>query len=108
MSLLDSGEAPVTLGDVQLWRSTSGPAADGRITVTVRVGEHISEAFARDTFRRVHGELAALAAAHTEFARLVSTYDCHWELVHDYGMGSVLVASEDQHGDVVWPTDGRH
>jgi len=107
-SLLDSGEAPVMLGNIQLWRSTSGPGADGRISVTVRVADHVSEAFARDTLRQAHEVVAAVAATDSEFARLLRLHDCRWELVHDYGMGTVLVASEDADGNTVWPSEGTH
>src|SRR4051812_27873865 len=37
-SLLDSGEGPVLLGDVSLWRDTSGPNADnGSLSPSVSV-----------------------------------------------------------------------
>ena len=103
-SLLDSVESPVMLGNVQLWRSTSGPAADDRIKVTVWVRERVSEAFARDTFRRAREDVAAVAATDPTFAQLLQIHDCRWELVHDCGMGTVLVASEDADGNVVWPS----
>jgi hypothetical protein len=64
----------VLLGNVQLWRSTSGPQADGRISVTVRVGERTSEASARDTLRRAHETVDAVAATDAEFAELLQAY----------------------------------
>jgi hypothetical protein len=104
-SLLDSGEAPVLLGNVRLWRSTSGPRADGRITVTVGVGERVSEASARESLRQAHETVDAVAAGDAGFAQLLHAHHPRWELVHDYGMGTVLIASEDADGNLVWPSN---
>ena len=106
-SLLASGEAPVLLGNVQLWRSASGPQADGRINVTVRVGELASEKSARDTLRRAHEAVETVAATDAELAQLLRAHRPRWALVHDYGMGTVLIVSEDADGNVVWPSEGQ-
>jgi hypothetical protein len=103
-SLLDSGEAPVLLGNVQLWRSTSGPEADGRISVSVRVGERAPESSAREDLRRAHETIDAVVATDPEFAELLQTSHPRWELVHDYGKGTVLIATEDEAGNLVWPS----
>ena len=103
ISLLESGEAPVLLGNVQLWRSTSGPQADGRIQVTVEVGERASEAVARDALRQAHETVDAAAASDEVFAKLLLEHRPRWEVVHNYGMGTTLVASQDRDGNVVYP-----
>jgi hypothetical protein len=40
LTLIDSGEGPVRLGVVEIWRNVAGPTADGMIRMTIRVGEH--------------------------------------------------------------------
>ncbi len=107
LSLLESGEAPVRLGSIQMWRDTSGPRADGRIRITVGVGESVSEAVAREALHRAHETVDAVAATDENFANLLIDHRAHWELVHDYGMGTTLVAAEDGDGYLLWPSDGQ-
>jgi hypothetical protein len=40
LALIDSGEGPVQLGEVEISRNVAGPPADGVIRMTMRVGEH--------------------------------------------------------------------
>ena len=52
LSLIESGEAPVRLGMLQLWRTTTGPRPDGLIHMTVEVDEAMTEEAARELLRR--------------------------------------------------------
>src|SRR4051794_37376462 len=89
LALLQSGEASVRLGNVEMRRSTSGPLADGRISVTVGVGERVSEAVARDALRRAHETVDAAATSDGALAELLLQHGTCWEVVHNCGMGTV-------------------
>lgn len=95
------------IGGVQLWRDTSGPHADALIHITLGVGETDSEAVARESLRQAHETIDAFAASDETFANLLRDHQSLWELVHDYGMGTVLVATEDEEGNLVWLSDER-
>ena len=94
-------------GDLQLRRETSGPHADGRIHISVAVGESVSEAAARKSLRKAHDQIHTVAAIDETFANLLRDHRSQWELVHDYGMGTVLIATEDEEGNLVWQSDKR-
>jgi hypothetical protein len=102
LTLIGSGEAPVRLGDVKIWRSTAGPNADGVIRMTVAVGERVDRDVAQTAL--LHGRRVAdeATSADPRFGRLLDQYGCRWEIVHDYGTGSVLLAEADRHGNLVW------
>src|SRR2546430_114388 len=104
LALIDSGEAPVRLGEVEIWRNVAGPAADGVIRMTMRVGERADREVGNTallTGRRVVDEAAS---AGSRFARLLGRYGCRWEIVSDYGMGTVLRGEADRSGNLVWRT----
>lgn len=62
LSLLESGKAAIRLGSIQVWRSTSGPLADGRMSVTVEVAERVSEAAALRALDEAHRIVDAAAS----------------------------------------------
>jgi hypothetical protein len=104
LALIDSGEAPVRLGEVEIWRNVAGPMADGVIRMTIRVGEHADREGGKTallTGRRVVDEAASVDS---RFARLLDRYGYHWEIVSDYGMGTVLLGEADHRGELVWRT----
>lgn len=106
LSLLESGEAPFRLGAVRLWRDTTSPSTDGRISVTTEVAAaNVSEAAALRALREAHETVEAAAAADEAFARLITKHPPRWRIICDYGMGTVLVACEDDHGRLIWAED---
>jgi hypothetical protein len=107
LDLLESGEARVALDQVQLWRSTAGPEADGQICITVEVGEDASGEVAREAMRGAHETVTAVAATNERFANLLLERRPRWEVVHDYGMGTNLGASEDEDGNLIGPNGER-
>lgn len=104
ITLIDSGDAPVRLGEVEIWRSTAGPNADGVIRMTVAVGEDTDREVAKAALVRGRLVVGHAAVADPRFARLLDQYGCRWEVVSDYGMGSVVHGEADRYGDLVWNT----
>lgn len=81
--------------------------ADGRIQVTVEVDERVSDAVARRALREAHETVDAAAMSDEAFANLLLKHRPRWELVHKYGMGTTLVASEDGDGNLHWAPDSH-
>ena len=104
LTLIDSGEAPVRLGLVEIWRSTAGPNADGVIRMTVTVGEHADREVAQTALLNGRQVADQAASADPRFARLLDQYGCRWEVVRSYGTGAVRLGEADRHGDLVWRT----
>jgi hypothetical protein len=102
LTLIGSGEAPVRLGEVEVSRSTSGPNADGVIRMTVTVAERADREVAQTALLHGTQVVDEAASADPRFARLLDQYGCRWEIVSDYGMGTVLLGEADRHGNVVW------
>jgi hypothetical protein len=104
LALIDSGEGPVRLGEVEIWRNVAGPTADGVIRMAMRVGEHADCEVGLTALlqgRRVADEAAS---ADPRFARLLDQYGYRWEIVNDYGMGTVLLGEADRLDTLVWRT----
>jgi len=95
LSLIASGEAPVRLGALQLWRDTIGPHATGVIRVTAEVPHGISETAALRVLEAQRKVLDEVAAGDQRLAELLREHGCRWEAVYDYGMGTSLIASEE-------------
>lgn len=55
--------------------------------------EHVSPARAESELRRAQAELEELKSESPAFATLVSGRPVSYELLHDYGMGTVLLAT---------------
>lgn len=92
-------------GMLQLWRTAAGPRPDGLIHMSVEVDESITEEAARELLRRARDMVEDVAATDAAFAELLRRHQSRWELVHDPGMGSVLLAVSDQEGNLVWQRD---
>ena len=103
LSLMESGEAPIVVGSVGLSRDTSGPHADGLIRVVVRSAtEVLTTGDARAQVNAAKATMQAVDAADPRFGDLLDRYGCRWELVYDYGMGTVLLADIDDEGNLDW------
>ena len=102
LSLIESGEAPVKLGPAELCRWTSGPNADHAIHISVDVGQEVTSEVALESVRQAKVVIGGAAASDSRFADLLGKHVCRWEVVHNYGMGAVLLAVVDDHGNIVW------
>ena len=102
LSLIASGEAPVRLGPAQLSRWTSGPNADHAIHISVDVGQEVTSDVALESVRQAKVVIEGAAASDSRFADLLGKHVCQWEVVQNYGMGAVLLAVVDDHGNIVW------
>jgi hypothetical protein len=100
LALIDSGEAPVMLGSVELWRATSGPKADGVISVVVRSSTPVPTAgAARAEVELARANVKAATVADPRLGNLLDRYGSRWEFVDDYG---VLLAHIDSDGYLAW------
>jgi len=104
LALIDSGEGPVRLGEVEICRNVAGPTADGVIRMTMRVGEHADRGGGQTALVQGRQVVDEAASADPHFARLLDKYDCRWEIVSDYGMGTVPLGEADRRGNLVWRT----
>jgi hypothetical protein len=104
LALIDSGEGPVRLGEVEIWRDVAGPTADGLICMTMRVGEHADREGGQTALLRGRPLADDAASADSRFGRLLDRYGFRWEFVSDYGMGTVLLGEADCRGNLVWRT----
>ena len=60
----------------------------------------------RESFSRADDGIDTVSAADPTFANLPSDHTSQWELVQDSGMGTVLVAIENEEGNVEWRPAG--
>ena len=104
LALIDSGEGSVRLGEVEIWRNVAEPTSDGVIRMTMRVGEHADRKGGQTALLQGRQVVDEAASADPRFARLLDQYACRWEIVSDYGMGTVLLGEADRHGNLVWRT----
>jgi hypothetical protein len=108
LALIASGEDSVMLRSVELRRGTAGPLADGVISVIVRSATSRPTAgAARAEIELAKANLASATAADPRFQDLLDQYGSRWELVDDYGNGTVLLAHVDDDGNLAW-APGRH
>lgn len=105
LDLIENGEAAVSLaGDTQIRRSAGWPGADGHIYVGVVVdGDTVSKQAAQSRVDEARRRVDDLAKADPRFAALVRTHGVIWELVADYGSGSVQLAGISETGKIHWP-----
>lgn len=75
--------------------------------MTVEVCERVSEDVARSALRRAHETVDAAAVSAEAFTKLLLEHRPRWELVYNYGMGTILLVSADEEGNLVWPPDGH-
>jgi len=94
----------VRLGAVEIWRNVAEPTADGMIRMTMRVGEHADREGGQTALLQGRQAVDEAASADPRFARLLDQYACRWEIVSDYGMGTVLLGEADRRGNLVWRT----
>ena len=78
-------------------RSRIGPRLFVRVFTALEPAE-VSPARAEAELRRAQGELEELKAESPEFASLVAGRPLSYELLHDYGMGAVLLATWSEDG----------
>jgi hypothetical protein len=104
LELLANGVEPIDMADVRVSRNTHGPTADGRITIEVRSpaspSSHSRPAAEREVARA--RRVIAQASTDPRFARLLDTNEVAWELIWDYGMGSIRLAAIDDEGRLEW------
>jgi hypothetical protein len=101
-TLIESGEVPVRLGEVEIWRSTAGPRADGVIRVLVTVPERSDQEVAQAALLRGRQVADMACSADPRFARLLDQYGVQREIVQDYDTGAVRLGHANRHGDLVW------
>lgn len=104
LSLIDSGEAAVKLGDVEISRHASGPTADGMIRMMIKVDRRANRDMGLAALQRGRQIAEQAARSDPRFADMLNAYGCRWEVVHDYGMGTVLLGEAERCGDLVWLT----
>lgn len=97
LTLIENGEAPVLLDEVEIRRGFAGPNADGVIFMSVTVGEHANRDVGLDALGRGRESVNNAVSADPRFAELVDKYGCRWAVVHDYGMGKILLREADRH-----------
>jgi hypothetical protein len=102
LALIDSGEAPIQLGEVEIWRNVARSTADGVIRMAMRVGEHADREVGRPALLTGRRVVAEATSADSRFAGLLDQYGCRWEIVSDYGMGTLLLGEADDGGDLIW------
>lgn len=91
------------LGSVELHRDTSGPRSYGMIHLVVR-SEYASPS-PEDARSAVHAAKATVRSAidaDQRLSDLIEKHGCRWELVDDYGMGTILLAIIDPDGNLDW------
>jgi hypothetical protein len=92
LALIDSGEGPVRLGEVEIWRNVAGPTADGVIRMTLRVGEQADREGGQTALLQGRQVADEAPSADPRFARLLDQYGCCWEIVSEYGVGTFFWA----------------
>jgi hypothetical protein len=95
LGLLESGEAPVRIRGLTMYRVVAGPTHDDLIHVEVDCPtepDRVTEGMARSAVAGARGEIQALIASDPRFGELLDRFGSVYEYVHDYGLGGVLVA----------------
>jgi len=96
------------LGSVELHRATSGPTADGVISVVVRSSTPTpTEGAARAEVELARANVRVATVADPRLGELLDRYGSRWELVDDYGMGTLLLAHIDSDGNLAWEPGHR-
>jgi hypothetical protein len=104
LEFLVAGTQPIDLAGVRVWRDNRGPRSDGSVHIDVcspfdpRSLTRLAAEREVDRARRVIGQ----ASADPRFAQLLASNRVVWELVWDYGQGSIRLASIDQQGRLAW------
>lgn len=106
LDLIESGEDSVELGDsLNVRREVGFPGADGKVHFTVWINsadpEHTE---AQAQVDRARALIADIAGDDERLQSLLKSYGATWELAHDYGTGSVLVAQVAEDGLLKWPS----
>ena len=115
LGLLETGEAPVRVGALTLYRDAAGPAHDGLIHIEVdcpNEPDRVTEEMARAAMACAVAQIQAIVASDPRFGEsccrwtrpcsLLDRFGSVYEYVHDYGMGRVLVAVSQREGDLEW------
>ena len=96
------------LGSVELHRATSGPKADGVISLVVRSSTpRPTEGAARAEIELARANVQVATVADPRLGKLLEAYGSRWELVDDYGMGTLLLAHVDSDGNLAWEPGHR-
>ena len=98
LSLLETGEAPVRMGALTLYRDAACPAHDGLIHVEVD-SPNEPDQVTKEMARAV-AQIQAITASDPRFGELLDRFGSVYEYVRDYGMGRVLVAVSQREGDL--------
>jgi hypothetical protein len=102
LELLESGEASVRVGGVEMHRHTNGPTADWAIHLAVRVPELADKAVGRQALDAARVATDELTRTDARFAALLDRFGYRFDIVHDYGMGTALLGEAIGRGDLVW------
>jgi len=105
LGLLETGEAPVRVGALTLYRDAAGPAHDGLIHIEVdcpNEPDRVTEEMARAAMACAVAQIQAIVASDPRFGELLDRFSLVYEYVRGYGMGRVLVAVSPREGDLEW------
>jgi hypothetical protein len=105
LRVLETGEAPVRMSALTLYRDAAGPAHDGLIHIEVdcpNEPDRVTEEMARAAMARAVPQIQAVIASDPRFGELLDRFGSVYEYVYDYGMGRVLVAVSQREGDLEW------
>ena len=92
LSLIASGEAPVHLGALTIWRDTAGPRSTGLVRITVEAAENTPVQGAKALLDDLQEHVAHLGASDARLQSLLFEYGYSCEIEANYGMGTVLLA----------------
>jgi hypothetical protein len=110
LDLLRVGGQAVEIGGIVLRRDTAGPLADGLIHADVIASydpKSLTEQQAHEDVRRGRSVMMNLLEADGRLSDLASEHGLACDYVHDYGMGSVLLATVAGDGSITWQAPFR-
>ena len=104
LELLAAGTAPIELAGVRVWRDSHGPRADGSVHIDVcsPIDPRSLTGLAAEREVARARQVISQASADPRFAQLLASNRVVWELVWEYGKGSIRLASIDQQGRLAW------
>jgi hypothetical protein len=105
LALLQSGSQPVRYGNVDFWRSTAGPRADGRVAIAIVASTSLSSLNRARVQADVEAGLALIAGAKRDeprLAALLDEYGSRLDYVLNDGNTIVTLANLDEDGAISW------
>jgi hypothetical protein len=105
LALLKSGSKPVRYGNVDFWRSTAGPGADGRVAIAIVASASLSSLNRARVQADVEAGLELIAGAKRDeprLAALLDEYGTRLDYVLNDGNTVVTLANLDEDGAISW------